>query len=329
MLLTAPDGSTVASTAVIAEGGMLGFITLHAALDDGEYELRVQGLRTLDGRPVATLRSTFSVSSRAADPGARATDWQGDAQRAFSSPWRKLPHLKSRPGVTALAGQVLLLDGEPLRHVTIEIGGQRVRTDQTGRFLVELGTAPSGWQEMVIDGATANRAGARYGLFEVAVQLVHGRTAPLPYTIWMPRLDTMNTVRIESPTTREVVITTPHIPGLELHLPRNTVITDRDGKVVREIGITPIPVDRPPFPLPTGVEVPVYFTIQPGGAYLSSHTYGPGRKGPWLVYPNYKQAAPGARANFWHYDPEEKGWYVYGVGRVSADGDSFPQTFPI
>jgi RHS repeat-associated protein len=98
------------------------------------------------------------------------------------------------------------------------------------------------------------------------------------------------------------------------------VITDHEGEVVREVSITPIPVDRPPFPLPAGVGVPVYFTIQPGGAYLTTHAYGSGRKGPWLVYPNYAGAVPGTKANFWHYDPEEKGWYVYGIGRVSADG---------
>jgi hypothetical protein len=78
-------------------------------------------------------------------------------------------------------------------------------------------------------------------------------------------------VRIDSPTTRQVVITSPHIAGLELYLPRHRVITDRQGEVVRQVGITPIPLDRPPFPLPAGVDVPVYFTIQPGGAYLTTH----------------------------------------------------------
>jgi hypothetical protein len=80
-------------------------------------------------------------------------------------------------------------------------------------------------------------------------------------------------VRIESPTTAEVVIATPRIPGLELHLPRGTVITGEDGQVVRDVSITPIPVDRPPFPLPTGVDVPLYFTIQPGGAYVKVNNY--------------------------------------------------------
>jgi RHS repeat-associated protein len=195
-----------------------------------------------------------------------------------------------------------------------------VQTDRTGRFLLRLGTMPSGWQELLIDGTTANRGRRTYGIFEVAAQIVGRKTARLPYTIWMPTIDTANAVRIASPTVKETVITTPHIPGLELHLPPHTVITDHDGKIVREVSITPIPVDQPPFPLPRGVQVPIYFTIQPGGAYVAVKSYGSGRKGAWLVYPNYRSQPAGTEHQFWHYDPEEKGWHVYGMGRVSAGG---------
>jgi RHS repeat-associated protein len=131
---------------------------------------------------------------------------------------------------------------------------------------------------------------------------------------------TANAVRIESPTTAEVVIATPRIPGLELHLPRGTVITGEDGQVVRDVSITPIPVDRPPFPLPTGVDVPLYFTIQPGGAYVKVNNYRNGPKGAWLVYPNAMNDPPGQRLPFWSYEPEEKGWHVYGFGHVTPDG---------
>ena len=62
-------------------------------------------------------------------------------------------------------------------------------------------------------------------------------------------------------------MTTPHIPGLELHLPPGTIIRDKDGELVTEISITPIPVERPPFPLPFGAEFPMYYTVQPGGLY--------------------------------------------------------------
>ena len=65
--------------------------------------------------------------------------------------------------------------------------------------------------------------------------------------------------------------------------------------------------------------MPIYFTIQPGGAYV--HVYGqPGVRGARLVYPNYTNRPPGETMDFWHYDPEDKGWYVYGHGAVTANG---------
>ena len=42
-------------------------------------------------------------------------------------------------------------------------------------------------------------------------------------------------------------------------------------------------------------------------------------RGAWIVYPNYYGLPPGARRDFWHYEPDE-GWYVYGQGTVTADG---------
>ncbi len=220
--------------------------------------------------------------------------------------------------MTALAGQVLLQNGQPLAQVTLAIGSRRTRTDRTGRFLLELRSTPSGWPELLIDGTTASHGQASYGIFEVAAQIVGKKTASLPYTIWMPRIDTANAVRIPSPTREAMVITTPRIPGLELHLPANTTIRDRDGRIVREISLTPIPVDQPPFPLPAGVETPVYFTAQPGGAYIHTAEYGP--KGASLVYPAGGRLHPRDEVNFWHYDPKAKGWHVYGLGQVTPDG---------
>ena len=222
--------------------------------------------------------------------------------------------------------------------MTVEIDGHSAQTDRTGRFLLTLGTIAGGWHELVIDGSSANHGRRRFGIFEYGLSIVAKRTNVLPFTIWMPVLDTANAVHIQSPTRQATVITTPHIPGLELHLPAGTVITDEDGRIVREITITPIPVDRPPFPLPNGVQVPIYFTIQPGGAYLEvfdsprrsrgrsdaeSHrmaTAGMYASGAYLVYPNYTKQPVNQRIPFWHYDPEHNGWHVYGHGRVTPDG---------
>jgi RHS repeat-associated protein len=356
--LSGPQGPE-AVTITPAEGGRLAFITPQTPLSPGTtYTLALSGATDLTGLslPFTTLRFTTRpatgqdspADSRSGPPGspgqpvapappdspgtgpemlsADAETWVPTATHRGGnwrsgrpdSPWRALPPLQAAAGVTALAGQALTLNGEPLANVTLEIEGgygtgTRARTDSTGRFLVTHIAA--GRHELLIDGRSASRPGRTYGVFEAGVTITQGQTNALSYTIWMPRIDTAHAVTIPSPTSRETVITTPHIPGLEVRIPAGTVIRDHEGQVVRQISITPIPVDRPPFPLPANVEVPIYFTIQPGGAYVIND-----KAGVRLVYPNYTDEMPGTRANFWHYDPEEKGWHIYGQGTVTDDG---------
>ena len=231
----------------------------------------------------------------------------------------RLP-LQAEPGVTALAGQVLALNGRPLANVSVALEhGRETTTDRFGRFL--LGPAPAGHHVLTVDGAGAGAGARRYGLFQFGVELREGETSELPFTVWMPKLSSAGAQRISTPTSKKTVLTTPRIPGLEVHIPAGVTVTDARGQPVRELSITPIPVDRPPFPLPRGVEVPIYFSVQPGGARIS----GPGAR---IVYPNYTRRAPGTRVRFWHYKPEHTmdehrfggGWYVYGRGTVTPDG---------
>jgi RHS repeat-associated protein len=236
------------------------------------------------------------------------------------SPLQDLPPLSAPAGVTALAGQVLTIDGRALANVTLSIGSQTAQTDVTGRFLLSgLATSSSrSLQTLNIDASTANQGKARYGYYQVLASVQTGQTAPLNYTIWMTPLDSTGNAAISSPTLQETVLTSPHIPGLELHLPAGSVIRGRDGKIVTQLNMTAIPVDRPPFPLPR-LGVPVYFTIQPGGAVIQS-TNGKVAQGARLFYPNFSHQAPGTSMSFWNYDAQAKGWYVYGQGTVSADG---------
>ena len=224
-------------------------------------------------------------------------------------------------GSTAVAGQVLLLNGRPLANVTLSIGQQRAQTDTNGEFV--LSEIPAGGQTLVIDGGTASNEQRRYGRYEYRMNVRSGQVNALPFVIWMSRLDTAHAARIGSPTASETIVTTPRIPGLELRIPAGKVIRDSGGKIVTELSITAIPVDQPPFPLPK-VPVPVYFTIQPGGAHLEDVS-GNGAIGARLIYPNYNGSAPGARMDFWNYDSRDRGWYVYGQGTVSPDGR---QTIP-
>lgn len=234
-----------------------------------------------------------------------------------NSTYQMLSPLAGRQGDTALAGQVLFMNGSPAANVTVKIGDRQTLTDRTGRFLVS--SSNGGLQTLVIDGRSANRPGRTFGYFEVLVNLVAGRTTTLPFTSWMPVIDTKHSVRFPSPTTEEIVVKTPYIPGLQVRIPAGTVLRDREGHVINELSITPIPVDRPPFPLPTQY-VPVYFTVQPGGAHLEGINAA-SAQGARVIYPNYRHDPPGSVLDFWNYDPSEKGWYVYGQGKISPNGE--------
>ena len=271
----------------------------------------------------ASLGAAEKTAIAAANSNNQAEAWYPDVRhfkgdwraRRGDSPLQSLPPLQAAAGDTALAGQVLTLNGRGLAQVTISVGGQSTQTDLTGRFL--LSHLPAGEQILDIDGQTVQKAGAHYGFYQTRVKLVAGKTTSLGYPIWSSALDPAGNITIASPTRQETVVSSPRIPGLELRIPPGTVIRDRNGKIVTDLNITAIPVDHPPFPLPS-LGVPVYFTIQPGGAILSSIN-GKDQPGARLIYPNFSGAAPGTRMEFWNYDARGKGWYVYGQGSVSPD----------
>jgi len=221
-----------------------------------------------------------------------------------------------QPGTTAVAGQVLKLNGMPLVGASLSIDNQMVQTNANGEFL--LTQVPAGQQDLVIDGASADHAQRQYGRFEYGMAVTAGKVNALPFVIWMTPLDTAHTITIASPTTAEMDVRNPTIPGLELKIPAGTVIRDDRGNIVTRLTMTAIPVNQPPFPLPL-LPVPVYFTIQPGGAHLEGISAA-SAQGAQLIYPNFNHEQPGASVDFWNYDPTGKGWYVYGKGTVSQDG---------
>lgn len=321
LILTGPEG-TVNARVIPAENGKLAFVTPAAPLLPGvTYTINISGIVDASNQIVAPTSVSFTTKGapEADNNGVEGEEWipdegnlHGSWRSNFNdSQWRSLPPLQAEAGETALAGQALTLDGKPLNNVTLRIGQNTALTDNTGRFL--LTGIPSGHQVLTIDGRTANRNRRIYGIFRVGVPIKQGKTTALEYTIWMSKLDLARAKDIPSPTSSSTVVTNPRIPGLELHLPAGTVIRDIEGQNVTQISITPIPTNQPPFPLPPGIDVPVYFTIQPGGAQII-----PPRA--QLIYPNFIGSKPGTRIDFWNYDPTGKGWYVYGRGTVTPDG---------
>lgn len=321
IVLKSPQGAVEAKVTP-AEGGMLAFIIPKGQLLGGTtYTITLSDAHDDDNNaPAYTMLSFTTASDDAPADGVNdGEDWIPDARnmrgdwrsKRSESQWQKLPPLQAEPGMTALAGQVLLLNGNPLPDVTLQIGTRSTRTDKTGRFL--LTDLSPGHHVMKMDGQTAAKPKKVYGVFKIGVDVQAGKTTALPYTSWMPRIDTENVTTLSVPTSRDVAVTTPHIPGLEVRVPEGAVVRDMDGRTVTQLSITPIPIDRTPFPLPGGINVPVFFTVQPGAARVI-----PPRA--QVVYPNYGGHRPGTRLNFWSYDPENRGWYIYGEGSVTADG---------
>ncbi|MGW1278899.1 RHS repeat-associated core domain-containing protein [Streptomyces tsukubensis] len=286
------------------------------------------GLRV---KTTGTARTMSAVKDRASVPAARAASpksttptgpdtWRPDKDNLRGVDWitrgtaisAAPPRgLRPPPGVTAVTGRVLRLDGAGLARATVSIGKQSTRTDAKGRFLL-AGISPSA-TTLVVDGTSANTPKRTWGRFEILFSPVSGKAVDLGFPVWMTPLDTRHTLRFDAPASNDLVLKTPQIPGLEVRIPRGSVVRDANGKTVTELGITAIPLDRPPFPLPEAGVVPVYFTVQPGGSYVFP-------KGAQIIYPNYTREAPGTRVEFMDYDPKKKGWHVYGYGKVSADG---------
>lgn len=328
-----PSG-IVPANIVGAEGGMLAFLTPTQPLLPGTtYIVKVSGMADATHNTVAYTNFSFTTAGSAPTDGfwTPTSDW--NYHGPFDPKWQNLPPLQAPRGVTAIAGQVLKFDGRPLVWVAIELDDSsyamstpqlgsayagtknRVYTDGTGRFLLKNVTA--GHHMMMVIGTTVNSPSAKYGIYEIGVDAKPGITNALPYTIWSGALDTAHTVTISSPTTAPEIISSPWMPGLDLRIPTGTTITGYDGSTITQVNMTPIPLNRPPFPLPA-VRVPIYFTVQPGAAYLTVNGQR-GKTGAQLYYPNTFDYPVGSAFSFWNYDPGKLGWYVYGHGKVSAD----------
>ena len=269
---------------------------------------------------------SFTLADAAVTPCGKAADenWIPDIAAVPRKGWASgrpasvIPRELARvapAGETAIAGQILRLNGQPLPGVVISAGGRSTRSDQHGLFLLR-GVAP-GSQVLTVDGSVPDCDGAEYGYYEINVDAQPWQTTVLPFSIWLPKIDVANAVTLAAPTTNDVVITHPQMPGLEVRIPAGTLIRDRAGRIVTRVSITPIPVDRAPYPMPEFAEFPVYFTLQPGNARLEGADGRPRQA--QVVYPNYAKFATDDRIVFWSYDASEREWHPYGMGRVSAD----------
>ncbi|RDD80981.1 Rhs family protein [Dyella tabacisoli] len=249
---------------------------------------------------------------------------QNNAPDATGEHWRLYPLHQSLPdtraleatlpkGAAVLIGQVRQIDETPVANVEVSVGDIKGRTDSRGVFV--LSGVPVGRGELFVDGGPASHGEVRYGRFLVGAEVKAKTINHMPFVMYLPRVLPRDEITLPAPTTREVVLTHPDMPGLELHVPAGAVFKDREGHVLSHIALVPTPVDHAPFPLPANF--PMYFTIQPGDAVVQGLT-SDAAKGIRVVYPNYGQAKPHAPADFWVYSVKE-GWQMYGAGHVADD----------
>ena len=104
-----------------------------------------------------------------------------------------------------------------------------------------------------------------------------------------------------------------------MHIPPGTLIRDRAGRIVTRVSITPIPNDRPPYPMPEIAEFPVYFTAAarrraPRKVSMAC------RDEAQVIYPNYTNLPPGTELLSGATIRCCAEWHVYGMGTVTDDG---------
>ncbi|WP_284384661.1 DUF6531 domain-containing protein, partial [Dyella flava] len=323
---------------------VLGFTTAHTAaigvVMAGQGALPVPHLATSDdtttGEPPLYLMAGSGQAAACSNPKdqlCRAHSFvrdgafypgQNNAPDATGGHWRLYAKYQSLPdthaleaalpkGATALIGQVRQIDETPVANVEVSIGDQVVKTDAQGVFVLK-GLA-AGRQQVFVDGGSAGHGDIKYGRFLVGADVKAKTVTHMPFVMYLPRILPRDEITLPAPTTREVVLRHPDMPGLELHIPAGAVFKDRNGHVLTHIAIVPTPVDHAPFPLPDNF--PMYFTIQPGDAVVQGLTPD-AAKGIRVVYPNYGHDKPNTASDFWVYSAKD-GWQMYGGGHVTRD----------
>jgi hypothetical protein len=116
------NGDAVPAKIVPAEDGMLLFITPQVPLLTGTaYTATLTGLTDTSGDQLAEIQISFTTVGLVA--GAE-TSSATSTDQSNTSP-SQMPLLKAPNGVTALAGRVLMVSGNPLVHTLIEIDSHR------------------------------------------------------------------------------------------------------------------------------------------------------------------------------------------------------------
>ncbi len=212
-------------------------------------------------------------------------------------------------GQTTLSGRVLNTDGEPVIGATVSLDGRTVTTDASGSFTLSGVTAGQA-RPLQIDGRTASAPNRTYPVITEPANITAGIANQIPYIFYLPPIDTQYEVTVVPGQT--TVAGNPKVPGLQMTIPPDANLRNRDGSPVTRVSITPLAIDRTPTPLPPNAKTGLVYTSQPGGALTDVPIP--------VVYPNLLGVAPNTQVELYAFNHDTVQWYVYGYGRVSADG---------
>lgn len=212
---------------------------------------------------------------------------------------------------TTLSGRVLSTRNEPIPGATVSLDGKSATTDASGSFLL-AGINDGAARPVMVNGRTAAVPNRTYPIINEPVDIVANQANVVPYTFYLPPIDTANEVPVVPNQT--TTVTTSDAPGLVMTIPANSGLKNRDGSPVTRSSLSSVEIDRTPAPLPSNVGTTMVYTAQPGGAKPNPGTVIP------VTYPNLAGANPGTTVNLFAFDHDTASWYIYGQGRVSPDG---------
>jgi hypothetical protein len=241
---------------------------------------------------------------------------------------------------TAVIGHVVASEknpggsNHPLAGVTVTVDGAeqtlRAVTDANGFFT--LRPAPSGMFFVHIDGRTSGESrwpnGAYYPFVGKQWTALAGYTNNLAGEtgeIYLPLIaaDALQSVSATTNTmitfAASLLATNPALAGVEIDVPPNALFSE-NGERGGKVGISPVPPDRLPGPLPPGLNFSLVITIQTDGAQNFDQPVP-------IKFPNLPDPVtglklpPGAKTALWSFNHDTGRWEIQGPATVTADGN--------
>ncbi len=227
------------------------------------------------------------------------------------------------------------MSGEPIAGATIRVDAfpeANAVTDETGRFVLQDMPAPDFFVH--IDGSTSTNTpeGFRYPVVGKPFHSLPGAEIQLsmdgePFDIFLPPISLDEAQTLSTTDASAIVFgeqTVSQLPQIfpdvdptlwevmELSIPANSAI-DENGVPATEAQIVPVPPDRIPAPLPTGMDPTFVVSIQVPGATTFDEPAP-------ITFPNTTGLAPGEQSLIWSFNHDSGNWEVIGTGTVTQDG---------